>query len=567
MILLYHETGPPTPRDRPSPFSLAEGIIEMENRLSARRGKFGKETVMKYIRRTLALVLALTLCLALVPGAAAAAGKNAVEKTPLALKDDARTDQPQDPPAAADPTFVFRSATPFTLRTANGSINWDGELAYSCDGRIWALWHGEEIRSGGSNGRQCLYLRGTANRKVSYGEEECWILTGSHIACSGNIEYLLDYKTVLAGDHPQMDALCFNALFLNNTELISAPRLPAMTVAPGAYAYMFYGCTSLKQAPKLPATSLGNSCYYMMFCGCTSLIEAPELPATTIPQSCYSYMFAYCTSLRKAPSVLPAEELQGICYHAMFLNCTSLKKPPQILATSLDFECCSWMFLGCTSLEYAPELPVATLASYCYSGMFYNCISLSCAPELPATTLARGCYFEMFEKCTSLTDAPALPAETVPDTAYARMFDGCTSLVNAPALPAMSLSEYCYSGMFTNCTSLTEAPALRATALKFCCYSCMFQGCTALRSVPALPAYELADGCYYYMFSGCSAIKLSETETEEYTIPYSVPILQDVGDVGIEAVSGMFENTGGTFTGTPEPAAVYYLHTSNSIVY
>ena len=166
------------------------------------------------------------------------------------------------------------------------------------------------------------------------------------------------------------------------------------------------------------------------------------------------------------------------------------------------------------------------------------------------------------------TDAlKALPAETVPDTAYARMFDGCTSLVNAPALPAMSLSEYCYSGMFTNCTSLTEAPALRATALKFCCYSCMFQGCTALRSVPALPAYELADGCYYYMFSGCSAIKLSETETEEYTIPYSVPILQDVGDVGIEAVSGMFENTGGTFTGTPEPAAVYYLHTSNSIVY
>jgi len=64
-----------------------------------------------------------------------------------------------------------------------------------------------------------------------------------------------------------------------------------------AYTSMFRGCTSLVTAPELPATTLATSCYNAMFFGCTSLVTAPELPATTLATNCYYAMFYNCTSL------------------------------------------------------------------------------------------------------------------------------------------------------------------------------------------------------------------------------------------------------------------------------
>jgi hypothetical protein len=63
-----------------------------------------------------------------------------------------------------------------------------------------------------------------------------------------------------------------------------------------AYAYMFRNCTSLVTAPELPATTLATKCYQSMFTSCTSLVTAPELPATTLATNCYNGMFASCTS-------------------------------------------------------------------------------------------------------------------------------------------------------------------------------------------------------------------------------------------------------------------------------
>ena len=60
---------------------------------------------------------------------------------------------------------------------------------------------------------------------------------------------------------------------------------------------MFRTCSSLVSAPQLPATTLATACYYYMFEGCTSLTTAPELPATTLAEYCYCDMFAGCTSL------------------------------------------------------------------------------------------------------------------------------------------------------------------------------------------------------------------------------------------------------------------------------
>ena len=96
------------------------------------------------------------------------------------------------------------------------------------------------------------------------------------------------------------------------------------------------------------------------------------------------------------------------------------------------------------------------------------------------------------------------------------------------------------------------------------CYCFMFRDCTSLTTAPALPATTLARSCYNYMFNGCTSLKLSSTQTEEYTVAYRIPA-NGTGTT-LNAMTNMFSNTGGTFTGTPDINTTYYLHKDNSIV-
>ena len=168
--------------------------------------------------------------------------------------------------------------------------------------------------------------------------------------------------------------------------------------------------------------------------------------------------------------------------------------------------------------------PTSIPTKHCYTYMFFNCANLTTAPELPATTLANNCYYWMFYGCTSLTTAPALPATTLTENCYDSMFYGCTSLTTAPALPATTLSKYCYYEMFYGCTSLTTAPAL--------------------------PATTLSEACYFWMFKSCTKLKVNTSSGNKiFTCPSSIPRA---------AVTEMFANTGGTFTGTPTAGNTYY---------
>ena len=128
-----------------------------------------------------------------------------------------------------------------------------------------------------------------------------------------------------------------------------------------------------------------------------------------------------------------------------------------------------------------------------------------------------------------------------------------------------SMSTYCYEYMFQNCTSLISVPELPATALAPYCYFGMFFGCTALTAVPALPATTITSMCYKMMFYGCTNIKLSTTQTADYTTAYRIP-KEGTGTDVTNALYNMFYSTGGTFTGTPTINTTYYLHKDNHIV-
>ena len=295
-------------------------------------------------------------------------------------------DMPNFAPAPFKPEgksyLTFSSSNRFTLAVYDATKHWNGTLEYFSADKVWAVCDGTTTLSAVSDdGEYFLYLRGTGNKEITgvvNGQKYKWVLTGSEIACTGNIENLLDYGIVESGGHPTMASYCYSSMFYGCTALTQAPALPAKTLAISCYSSMFSGCTSLTKAPDLPATTLAQLCYYNMFYGCTALTQAPDLPATTLANNCYESMFSDCTSLTKAPA-LPAKTVIGGCYSSMFYGCTSLTQAPELPATSLVTNCYDKMFYGCRSIklsstqtgEYTQEYIVGYTSNYAYL-MFYG---------------------------------------------------------------------------------------------------------------------------------------------------------------------------------------------------
>jgi len=315
-------------------------------------------------------------------------------------------------------------------------------LEYSVGEGDWQALGDGEAEFGGANGD--LRLRGKCANGTGNTDEFVMIsLSGSDVTCSGDIRTLIDYENY---ETTSTANARFYGLFQECTALTDASALQLISnnneMAEACYSSMFAGCASLVSAPALPATTLAVDCYSSMFSDCTSMANAPELPATTLADGCYSYMFNGCTSLADAPE-LPATTLADYCYDYMFSGCASLVSAPALPATTLAVDCYSSMFSGCASLADAPELPATTLADGCYSYMFDGCTSLAKAPELPATTLAVGCYSYMFKDCTKLTASPILPALVLTEECYTEMFEYCTNMSTITMLATDITADNC----------------------------------------------------------------------------------------------------------------------------
>ena len=217
--------------------------------------------------------------------------------------------------------------TPYVTFTANGEQTFQmavvtnkygsytfPNLEYSVNNGEWAaVKAGTEITFGGAHGD--LRLRGTNNTKGtsspyvnnnSFDHSEIQFSTKNEVACKGDIRTLLDYKNYKTVN---TDNARFYKLFAECKQLISAPELPATTLADNCYSAMFVRCSSLISAPKLPATTLADNCYCDMFNGCTNLTSAPELPATTLAADCYIHMFEDCTKLSTVTMLAPSDEI------------------------------------------------------------------------------------------------------------------------------------------------------------------------------------------------------------------------------------------------------------------
>lgn len=198
---------------------------------------------------------------------------------------------------------------------------------------------------------------------------------------------------------------------------------------------------------------------------------------------------------------------------------------------------CVNLFHSAFKLRKAPNISMTVLSNECYRQMFYSSYVQEAPKILPATTLATACYYSMFMGCSKLKTVPILPATTAVESCYFSMFNSCAGLEVPPALSVTTLANQCYRGMFGYCLNLLK--------------------------LPELPTTNLAQECYSYMFNGCQKIKLSATQSEEYSNAYRIPS-SGSGTLAYDALAGMFNGTGGAFVGEPSINTTYY--TSNEII-
>ncbi len=263
--------------------------------------------------------------------------------------------------------------------------------------------------------------------------------------------------------------------------------------------YAFATCAALEDV-RLPDTL--QRIDTLAFFGCASLTAA-DLPDSLLTVGAYA--FARCTSLR---SVTLGDGLLNISSNA-FNGCTALESiaiPAGVAAINAA------TFAGCTSLR---TVSIADGPNAIGNGAFYGCSALE-SVNIPATVTAIG--DNAFNGCASLASV-TVPASVKSIGAYA--FVNCTSLADltlsegvetigascfssCSGLKSVALPEGLVSvgkSLFFNCSSL-ESVTLPSTLTTLS--DGMFSRCTALADV-VIPdtVTDIEKGAFAY----CESLK------------------------------------------------------------
>lgn len=225
-------------------------------------------------------------------------GKDKIEVGDISVSEWGSTDW-DNAEAKAYPYVTFSAASEQKFNMTLFSLGTGEYFEYSVGGGEWKRFTTtllEPVAFGGALGD--LRLRGKSINGTAKGSYDTSTISFSDanvpVYCSGDIRTLIDHEAYLTASTAYAQ---FCDLFLGNTVLVTAPELPATTLASECYSCMFQGCTSLTTAPALPATTLASQCYQAMFGNCTALTKAPVLPAESLVYACYTSMFDKCTSL------------------------------------------------------------------------------------------------------------------------------------------------------------------------------------------------------------------------------------------------------------------------------
>lgn len=213
--------------------------------------------------------------------------------------------------------------------------NYDGNvssLSYSIDlGKTWT-----DIEASGTsiasstvlpesettNIINYILFRGLGNSVITGENSTPWTITDTTaVFCAGDITTLLDYQ------YPPdiiTEPYCFANMFLNQTSLVSAPRLPSIEVSDHCYYKMFQGCTSLTFSPELPARKVIDSAYEQMFMGCEQLTTPPQINGRSFSSRACFEMFNGDANLNRVPEIMIVESATD-SFENMFMGASGLE--------------------------------------------------------------------------------------------------------------------------------------------------------------------------------------------------------------------------------------------------
>ncbi len=227
-------------------------------------------------------------------------------------------------------TFTAENSQSFSFYPENDFHTVLGEneyFEYSVGGGEWIRFRTEGVENvpfGGSLGKLRLRgksIHGTALDIAGAYSTIRFNINNSPVDCTGDIRTLIDYEDYANASTKDVK---FSYLFYGNTELRTAPDLPAKDLVEYCYCNMFSYCSSLTTTPDLPAKTLTESCYELMFANCTSLTTVTSLPADQLADYCYYRMFTHCVSLTNLPELPYFTSLAKGCFESMFQDCTKL---------------------------------------------------------------------------------------------------------------------------------------------------------------------------------------------------------------------------------------------------
>lgn len=174
------------------------------------------------------------------------------------------------------------SPTVVTLETSTDGYNWSTYTFWDVI-TLANIW--DKVYWRNTSTTDTWFTLNTANRYQFF---MTW-----NISWSWDTNYLLNKNSTLS-----VSSYCYHLLFHWCTSLITAPELPATTLATYCYEEMFSWCTWLTTVPALTATTLAEQCYFQMFRNCTGLTTLPKLPSTILANYCYMYMFYWCSKIK-----------------------------------------------------------------------------------------------------------------------------------------------------------------------------------------------------------------------------------------------------------------------------
>lgn len=213
--------------------------------------------------------------------------------------------------------------------------NYDGNvssLSYSIDlGKTWT-----DIEASGTsiasstvlpesettNIINYILFRGLGNSVITGENSTPWTITDTTaVFCAGDITTLLDYQ------YPPdtiTEPYCFANMFLNQTSLVSAPRLPSIEISDHCYYKMFQGCTSLTFSSELPARKVIDSAYEQMFMGCEQLTTPPQINGRSFSGRACFEMFNGDANLNRVPEMMIVESATD-SFENMFMGASGLE--------------------------------------------------------------------------------------------------------------------------------------------------------------------------------------------------------------------------------------------------